>query len=200
MCPRSLGPMTAVAAAKWCEAGASSDDAWLANLLRQATSHWLEHEEPVGGILVPASPREALLRTLCEIEPPTLEDLVVLASDSRGDVSRAAMDGMVGLATHSAAKRSTLVEYMVRGRLSAEQCERLLKSSVPYSEEDVTVLRGLCRNPDPKHRLVAANVLLPHPGMDQAQARAEGEAMRIDTDGNVRDAAHRFLDGIVDGE
>ena len=190
---------TAVAAAQWCEARASGDDAWLTSLLRQAASHWLEHEEPVGGMLVPASPREALLRTLCKIEPPTLDKLVVLASDSRGDVCRAAMDGIVGLATVSAAERSTLVEYIVRGRCPAEQCERLLKGSVPYSEKDVTVLRGLCRNPDPKHRLAAATTLLSHPGMDPAQARAEAEAMRNDADGNVRDAAHRFLDGIVGG-
>ena len=189
---------TAVAAAQWCEATASGDDAWLADLLGQAASHWLEHEEPVGGVLVPASPREPLLRTLCKIDPPTLDELVVLAGDPRGDVSGAAMDGMIGLTAVSPAECSRLVEYIVEGRFPVKQCERLLGSSVPYSVEDLVALRGLCRNPDPKYRLAAANRLLSHPGMDPVEARAEAEAMRTDADGNVRDAAHRFLDGRTD--
>ena len=92
---------TAVAAAKWCEAAASEDDAWLGDLLGQAASHWLEHEEPVSGVIVPDSPRAALLRTLCRVDPPALDELVELACDLRGDVCSAAIDGMVGLATDS---------------------------------------------------------------------------------------------------
>ena len=61
----------------------------------------------------------------------------------------------------------------------------------PYPTEDLTALRGLCQSPDAKYRLVAVERLLAHPGMDPAAA----EAMKTDPDGNVRDAAHRFLDG-----
>ena len=115
----------AVAAARWCEATASHDDTWLADLLGQATSHWLEHEEPVGGGVVPDSPRAALLRTLCKVELPKLDDLVKLAGDSRGDVCDAALDGMVGLATDSTAERSSLVDCILGGgsrRSSARSC------------------------------------------------------------------------------
>ena len=189
---------TAVAAARWCEAAASHDDAWLADLLGQAASHWLAHEEPVGGFIVPDSPRAALLRTLCRVESPNLDELVELAGDSRRDVCDAALDGMVGLATGSAAARSNLVEYILGGRFPAQQCEKLLGISVPYSMQDLTALRGLCQSPEAKYRLVAAKRLLAHPGMDRAEARATAEAMRIDADGNVRDAAHRFLDGGTD--
>ena len=189
---------TAVAAARWCEATASHDDTWLANLLGQATSHWLEDEEPVGGFIVPDSPRAALLRTLCRVEAPALDELVELAGDSRGDVCSAALDGMVGLATSWAAERSNLVKSILGGRLPAKQCEKLLGGRVPYSTEDLTALRGLCRSPDAKYRLVAAKRLLAHPGMNPAEARAAADAMKTDPDGNVRDAAHRFLDGGTD--
>ena len=190
---------TAVAAAKWCEAAASEDDAWLGDLLGQAASHWLEHEEPVSGIIVPDSPRAALLRTLCRVDPPALDELVELACDSRGDVCSAAIDGMVGLATDSPAERSSLVECILGERFPAEQCEKLLGSSVPYSTEDLTALRGLCQSPDAKYRLVAAQRLLAHPGVDPAEALAAAESMRTDEDGNVRDAAHRFMDGGTGG-
>ena len=189
---------TAVAAARWCEATASHDDTWLADLLGQATSHWLEHEEPVGGFTVPDSPRAALLRTRCRVESPNLDELVELAGDARRDVCDAALDGMVGLAAESAVERASLVECILRGRLPAKQCEKLLGSTVPYSTEDLTALRGLCRSPDAKYRLVAAERLLAHPGMNPAEARAAADAMKTDPDGNVRDAAHRFLDGGTD--
>lgn len=189
---------TAVAAARWCEATASHDDTWLADLLGQAASHWLEHEEPVGGVIVPDSPRAALLRTLCRVESPKLDELVELAGDSRGDVCDSALDGMVGLATDSAAERARLVECILGERFPAKQCEKLLGSSVPYSTENLMALRGLCQSPDAKYRLVAAKRLLAHPGMNPAEARAAAEAMRTDADGTVRDAAHRFLDGGTD--
>ncbi|MDE0422283.1 MAG: NACHT domain-containing protein [Gammaproteobacteria bacterium] len=37
---------TAVSAARWCQDAVSSGDTWLVELLRSASSHWLEHEEP----------------------------------------------------------------------------------------------------------------------------------------------------------
>ena len=40
------GPKTAASAARWCEDTASSADTWLVDLLRSATSYWLENEEP----------------------------------------------------------------------------------------------------------------------------------------------------------
>ena len=186
---------TAVAAARWCEAVASHNDVWLADLLGQAASYWLEHEEPVGGATVPDSPRAVLLRTLCRLESPTLNELVELAGDSRGDVRNAALDGIVRLATSSAAERWKLVECILGGRFPVRQCEKLLGISVPYSTEDLTALRCLCQSQDAKYRLVAAKHLLTHPGMDPAEARVVAEEMRTDADGNVRDAAHRFLDG-----
>ena len=185
---------TAVAAAQWCEVTASGDDAWLAGLIKQATSHWIEHEEPVGGPLMPDSPREALLRIWCRIKPPAFDELAGLAGDSRWDVRKAALDGMIGLAVSSVLDRSSLVEYIMAGRFPAEQCEQLLGGAVPYSAEDLATLRGLCWHLEAKYRRVAAKHLLTHPGVDTEEARIVAEAMKTDKDLNVRDYVNGFLE------
>ena len=190
------GAKTAVSAARWCEDTASSDDTWLVDLLRSASSYWLEYEEPYpeSGGTVPDSPREALLRTLCGIAPPAFEKLVKLARDPRSDVRDAAIDGVIGLAGDSGDEKSRLVEGIMAKRFSARQCEKLLDSSVPYRSDELSILCGLCRDRDPAYRLVAVRRVLTHPGMHPEKALAAAHLMRGDDDGNVRDAVHQFLD------
>ena len=188
------GGKTAVSAARWCEDTASSADTWLVDLLRSASSYWLQNEEPYPkrGI-VPDSPREALLRTLCVIAPPAFEELVKLARDSRSDVRDAAIDGVIGLAGDSSDEKSRLVESIVTKRFSPRQCDKLLDSNVPYGSEELSILYDLCRDQDPAYRLFAVRRVLTHPGMDPEKALAAVRSMRGD-DGNVRDAVHLFLD------
>ncbi len=190
------GAKTAVSAARWCEETVSSADTWLVDLLRSASSYWLENEEPypVSGGTVPGSPREALLRTLCGIAPPAFEELEKLGRDPRTDVRDAAIDGVIGLAGDSIDEKWRLVESIMAKRFSPEQCEKLLDSSVPYSSEELSILCDLCRDQDPAYRLVAVHRVLTHPGMDPEKALAAADSMRSDDDGNVRDAVHQFLD------
>ena len=187
---------TAVSAARWCEATASSADTWLVDLLRSASSYWLENEEPYpeSGGTVPDSPREALLRTLCGIAPPAFEELVKLARDPRSDVRNAAIDAVIGLGRNSSDERSRLVDSIMVKRFSPRQCEKLFESSVPYSSEELSNLGDLCRDQDPAYRLVAVRRVLTHPAMDPEKALAAADSMRGDDDGNVRDAVYQFLD------
>ena len=191
---------TAVSAARWCEDTASSADTWVVDLLRSASSYWLRNEEPhpESGGVVPDSPREALLRTLCAIAPPVFEELVKLAGDSRSDVSDAAIDGVIGLSGESSDEKSRLMESILAKRFSPRQCERLLDSSVPYRSDELSTLRELCRDQDPAYRLVAVRRVLTHPGMDREKALAVAHSMRGDNDGNVRDAVRLFLDRSVE--
>ena len=190
------GAKTAVSAARWCEDSASSADTWLVDLLRSASSHWLENEEPYpeSGGTVPDSPRAALLRTLCGIAPPAFEELVSLARDPRSDVRDAAIDGAIGLAGDSCDAKSILVETIMAKRFSPRQCEKLLDSSVAYRSEELSILCDLCRDQDPAYRLVAVRRVLTHSEMDPEMALAAADSMRGDDDGNVRDAVHQFLD------
>ena len=187
---------TALSAARCCEDSASGDDRWLVPLLRSAMSHWQEHEEPYpkGVGTVPHSPREALLRTVCRIDPPAFRELVELAADSRRDVAEAAIGQIVEFAAGSADQRSRLVDAVAQKRFSAKQCEELLGSKVPYEREELLALCGLSEDEDPAYRSVALRCVLGHARMEGEKAREVAESMRGDDDGNVRDAVYRFLD------
>lgn len=187
---------TAVSAARWCEATASSDDMWLVDLLRTASSYWVEYEEPYpeNGGTIPDSPREALLRTLCRISPLPYGELVKLARDPRNDVKNAAIDGVIGLAIYSSAERSRLVDSIIAKRFSAGQCEKLLDGNISYRTEELSNLCNLCRDQDPAYRLIAVRRVLTHPGVDPDEALATAEFIRGDDNGSVRDAVHQFLD------
>ena len=190
------GAETAVSAARWCEATASTTDSWLVDLLRSASIYWLENEEPYpdNGGIVPDSPREALLRTLCGIAPPTFEELVQLASDQRSDVREAAIDGVIGLAGDFSDQRLTLLESILAKRFSPSQCEKLLDTSVPYRSDELSRLCQLCGDEDPAFRLVAVRRVLTRREMDREKALAAADCMRRDKNGNVRDVVHHFLD------
>ena len=148
---------TAVSAARCCQTTASSADNWLVPLLRSAMSYWLEHEEskPKGVGSVPESPREALLRTLCDIAPPAFDELAKLAGDSRTDVSNAAIDGIISLATKSADNRLRLVASILAKQFVPRQCEKLLGGSVPYTAEELSILCDLRSDPEPSFRVLA---------------------------------------------
>ena len=190
------GARTAASAAGWCEGMASSTDTWLVDLLESASRYWVEHEAPYpkSGGVVPDSPREALLRTRLRIAAPPFAELARLAGDSRRDVADAAIDGLVELATGSAHDRSKLVESILGKRFPVQQCRKLLGSNVPYGAEELVVLSGLCGDPDPAYRSVAVRGVLGHPEIDHEKAFAVADSMRSDTDGNVRDTVHRFLE------
>ena len=190
------GAKTAVSAARWCQHAASSDDAWLVELLRSASSYWLEHEEPYpkSGGIVPDSPRETLVRTLCDIAPLAFEELVNLTKDPRSDVNDAAIDGVIGLAGKSWDEKSRVVESIVAKRFSSRQVEKLLDSGIPFRSEDLSTLCALCKDREPAYRLIAVRRVLTHPAMDPKKALAAADSMRGDDAGNVRDAVHHFLD------
>ena len=192
----NCGAKTAVSAARWCQATASTVDTWLLDLLQAANSYWVENERPLpeAGGAVPDSPREALLRTRCMIAMPAFDELAELAGDSRRDVAGAAIDGIVELATSLPEDRLKLVEGILGKRFSVRQCETLLGSSVPYATEELSNLCVLCEDPDPAFRSVAVRGVLGHPRMDRRRALAVGNSMRGDEDGNVRDSAHRVLE------
>ena len=192
----NCGAKTAVSAARWCEATASTADTWLLDFLQAASSYWVENEEPYPkrGGAVPDSPREALLRTRCMIAMPAFDELAELAGDSRRDVAGAAIDGILELATSSPEDRLKLVEGILGKKYSARQCQTLLGSSVQYAAEELSNLCVLCEDPDPAFRSVAVRGVLGHPQMNRKEALAVAEAMRSDVDGNVRDTAHRFLE------
>ena len=187
---------TAVSAARWCQAVAKSSDAWLVSLLVRAMDYWLEREDPypVGGGVVPDSPRAALLRTLCNVKRPRLHQLVELTAETRRDVSTCAVDCLIASATESPDLRNKLVNMICAKRFPVGVCNRLLDVKVPYTAADLSKLGAMRNDTDAAFRVFVVRRVFAHPGMDPDEAVSAAVFMKGDPNGDVRDAVYQFLD------
>ena len=190
------GVKAAVSAARWCQSVESASGAWMVPLLERAMDHWLQHEDPypVEGGLVPDSPREALLRTLFQVGHLDLYQLVALSADARRDVANAAADCLVACAIESPDQRKELVDMIAAKRFPVHLNGRLLDAKVPYSAAELARLNDLRNDADAAFRVFVVRRVIVHPGMDPGEAASTAAVMTGDQNGNVRDAAYRFLD------
>ena len=187
---------TAVSAARWCQGVAKSSDAWFVPLLVRAMGYWLEHEEPypVKGGVVPDSPREALLRTLCNVKRPSLHQLVKLTADTRSDVSTCAVDCLIASAIESSDLRNELVNMICAKRFPVGVCDRLLDVKIPYTVADLSKLGAMHNDADAAFRVFVVRRVFAHPGMEPDEAAAAATLLKGDQNGDVRDAVYQFLD------
>ena len=187
---------TAVSVARWCQAVTKSSDAWLVPLLVRAMDYWLEREEPypVGRGVVPDSPREALLRTLCNVKRPRLHQLAELAADTRRDVSTCAVDCLIASAIESPDLRNELVNMICAKRFPVGVCDRLLDVKVPYTAADLSKIGAMRNDADAAFRVFVVRRVFAHPGMDPDEAVSAAVLMKGGENGDVRDAVYQFLD------
>ena len=165
-------------------------------LLERAMDHWLEHEDPCPdeGRLVPDSPREALLRTLFQVDNLDLHQLAELSADARHDVSDAAVDCLIACAVESRDQRKKLVDMIAAKRFPVRLSGRLLDARIPYSAGELARLSALRNDADASFRAFVVRRVIVHPGMDPREAASTAALMKGDQSGNVRDAAYRVLD------
>ena len=191
----SSSAKVAESAAKWCSTSVEIADAWLLPLLRQAFDYWIENEQPYSkkSGVVPGSPRATLYRAMRAIDDFKSDELAELSRDTRPDVSELAVQDLVRLVIGSDDDRNQLVGEICAKRFPSALCAKLFDSGIPYSQDNLTKLCGLLEDSDPAYRRVAIRVLS-HPGMDRVKALRLATHMKDDTDGSVRDAAHRCLD------
>ena len=190
------GAKIAVSTARWCQAVAGSSDGWLAPLLGRAMDYWLEHEGPYPAKSgqVPDSPREALLRTLCNINSPHLDQLIELSIDTRVDVSTCAVDRLIESAIESSDVRNELVDLICAKRFPVNICNRLLDVKVPYTTAHLSKLATMYKDADAAFRGLVVRRVFTHPGMDPDEAVSTATLMKADQNGGVRDAIYQFLD------
>ena len=190
------GAKTAVSAARWCQGVAKGSDTWLVPLLVKAMEYWRENEDPypVDGGSVPDSPREALLRTWCEVTNVDLDQLGDLSADTRLDVSIAAVDYLIAYAIESPDQRRQLVDMICAKRFPVRRCERLLDTRIPYTAAELSRMGRMRNDSDAAIRAFVVRRVFRHPRMDAQEAASSAALLKGDPNGNVRDAAFRFLD------
>jgi len=148
---------------------------------------------------VPARPSEALLRTLFQVDHLDLHQLVALSADARRDVSDAAVDCLIACAVASPDQREELADMIAAKRFPVRISGRLLDVRIPYSGAEFTEMSALRNDADAAFRAFVVRCVIVHPGMDPGEAASTAAFMKDDQDGNVRDAAYRFLDSATSG-
>jgi len=184
----------ATSTAKWCCTSMSNSNGWLLELLRKAFNHWSVNEQPYPkkGGTVPESPRDILCETLIHHGVWGFNELIELTKDARPNVSKNAMQELIKRSYESEEARDRLVAKTSEKRLSPFQCLQLMDADIPYSQEHLTKLCGLLDDIDPEYRKIAIQILS-HPNMEKPLAVSLAIQRKDDENGDVRDAALRFL-------
>lgn len=185
---------TAGSAAIWCGAGSDRSEKWLERLLRKAFKYWMANEQPNSKNIL-LSPTDAIYKTLKLFGGFEFNQLVVLATDTRRNISGNAVQDLIEYVSDSVAHRYKLVEEISTKRFHPSQCISFLDSKIPYSKEDLTKLSLLVNDIDPAYRQIAT-LILSHPNMDEIKAIQLAISRKDDEDGNVRDAIFRYLDSV----
>jgi len=190
---RSEDPYIATGAA---EAVANLDfegNRTIRDAIGEALSFWQTHEEPYpqhGGI-VPPSPREDLLRALCKVTTPTIEELASFCSDSRTDVRDAATELLMAR-VEAPDSLTLLVALIAETKAPAWLITRIATLPGNIAIAVRASLIGLLKSPDFVARLhvVAA---LAHGWLDLGEAKRLARDALVDVDTRVRDQAVRTL-------
>lgn len=190
---------TAVAAAALAEEIAVAGDAQLLRTISRGYDHWAEHEKPypVGGGVIPRSPREKLLLARFKIEPASVEALFDYAKDTRSDVTKVALDAMMRRLHESAEARSYFVEAVLGARPEPSLLREALNQKVPFVATEVDGLCALLEADEGKMRYAALGLLTgTYLSKDRAEDLAKGRLS--DKEQDIRERAHKAIEQLSD--
>ncbi|RED32661.1 NACHT domain-containing protein [Rhodopseudomonas thermotolerans] len=168
-------------------------DRQLVPLLTSAYGFWLEHEKPYpkGGGVVPDSPRALLLEAIQKIEPVSDDRLFELIADDRSDIRGMSEKWLICRLTKSNDVRNDFLNKLESGSVKPNLLTAALREHVPFSSEQLTRIRSLLNSSDARMRYAAMGVLVgTYLATDEILAHAE--ALRGDTEQDIRDRAYRI--------
>jgi HEAT repeats/NACHT domain len=154
-------PYTASAAAAVAVQVAAPGNHELNELLKEAYSHWLEHEEPYpsGNGAVPESPRAKILSARIRIAKPSGYELLQFMTDSRSDVVGIAKPVLMQELAADAELRSAFIQGVGLDKQPPHLLASAIESGMSFSSEQCDVIRELLRHPKARVRYAAMNIL-----------------------------------------
>lgn len=186
------GPITATNAAKVAE-GYVVESSEVASLLQESFDLWRSKEKPypVGGGVIPESPRELLLKGLLMRNDFDKVRLLRYASDTRSDVAKIASDALLR-ALHAGELRDEFLAGLDKGDLSPRHLASALGQNVPFTESQLQKICGfLGRSESDLQR--AAMAVLRNGYMSADEVRVRAQALEVDPDPEIRERARRLL-------
>jgi hypothetical protein len=185
---------TAQAAAEFMAQVAAPGWEAMIPLLEQAYAHWLEHEEPypVGGGVVPTSPRAKLAETLLKLGSPTYEQIKSYLQDARPKVKNIGEGAMTARLAGADGERGRFFNDVATGDLSPNTLRAILKSGLALNGEELEIAESLLSHQDARVRYAAMG-LLEIECLPQDKIRKLAEALRGDCEQEIRVRAAAIL-------
>jgi len=155
------GPITAIAAAKIAGKYSSPDKEQLYNVLIDAYTFWIEHEEPypAGGGVVPESPRKEILSTVLKMKVPSDNNLMLYLSDSRSDVRDVAKEYLFSRLDADVQLRDKIIRATNEKVIDPTYLSTAIKKNVTFSPLQINSICEMINHEDSKVRYVAFNIL-----------------------------------------
>jgi hypothetical protein len=180
----------AVSAAKMLVQRANTFGGDLVPLLRDAYKHWQETEEPypTNGGVIPASPRADLLRILLVERPPTIEELIEYSSDPRSDVREEVAPLLREEIAGDKEARSMFLDAVAAERIPSGALTKALRSSAPFSVEQIFQIKNLLKHRSPRIRFAAMG-LLNTEYLSDREIQDISKMLQDDPEGEIRDRA-----------
>jgi hypothetical protein len=179
----------AVDAAKACVEVDVPED--LLNDVHRALAYWKEHETPypVGGGIIPPSPREAFVICLCRYKKLSSDELLELCSDARSDVRKAAEDGLYDVLKGESELISAILTQIRDGKLKGDLLRRVVLIPPDILRPLKDELIALLESPDPSLRRIMFWMLPKFDWIPIDETISLGETGLRDSEAKVRDAA-----------
>lgn len=167
----------------------------LLKIIIDAYEYWLKNEEPypVGGGIVPVSPRATLLEARNKISPLSYYEWRDYVRDSRSDVKELSNSFIVRLASESDGIRAEVFND-IEGQVIPEQIlTKVIKAVSILSKDDLSKLSRQLEHGNAKIRYAAMN-FLEHYSLDASFVRPLAMNLTKDDEQEIVDKAYRILD------
>jgi hypothetical protein len=169
----------------------------LLKIIIEAYEYWLESEKPypVGGGVIPVSPRTTLLKARNKISPLTYQEWRDYVSDSRSDVEELANSFIVSLASESDSTRAEFFNDIDGQVLPGYILTKVIKALSALSKDDIKILSGLLGHGNAKIRY-AAMIFLEDESLGASFVKPLAINLTKDDEQEIVDRAYRILDKI----
>jgi len=188
----TFGPRTAKAATEVAEKYVDGNSE-IVLLLQEAFDLWCSKEDPypVGGGVIPESPREGILKVLLKHKDFDKLRLLRYVTDVRSHVTEVASDALFH-ALEAGVLREEFLAGVRKGDLPPNLLASALRRRVPFTEPQVKTICTFMSRPATDLRQ-AAMLVLKHGYLSEVEVQERVRALLADPDPEIRERARRLV-------
>ena len=186
----SKHPETAISATKLGLAHETIDDETFLSALKQAYDHWKTHEKPypVGGGVVPRSPRAEILDLIERITPHSYNQINKFLRDDRSDVNKFGEIKLMELLRTDEVHHKKFISDIKSETIGASYLTKALDMNISFKASELCEISSFIETANPRLRY-AALALLRYDGVDAEITTSLLKKAQSDPEQQIRDRA-----------